>query len=286
MKVGTRTLPDIAHPAEVVAPQIDQHHVLGPLLGIGQQVLGRAPVPRRRPCRAAGCRRWAGSRCGGPACAPASRARRRPARRPGSLEQHHVGARVDHAQGPVEGERLDAPRHPPAPRQHHLEDVAGGDVLLGLEHGAAVGGAVEARHGRSAAGPEAARHGHARRRPSPPVSSRESRASWLSASRDPHLALDLVGDRQHPLVGVVEEHQVSKRASRATGRSKGSGGPVGQALDQADQVVAEVADEAAGERDRPRARWRCAWSDLVQGVERLAGQISRAARRSTSRRSG
>ena len=47
----------LAHPAEVVAAQVDQHHVLGALLLVGQQLLGRAPGPPRPWRRAAACRR-------------------------------------------------------------------------------------------------------------------------------------------------------------------------------------------------------------------------------------
>ena len=39
-----RTVPGRAHAADVVAAQVDQHHVLGPLLGIGQQLLRQALV--------------------------------------------------------------------------------------------------------------------------------------------------------------------------------------------------------------------------------------------------
>ena len=48
---------EIGDAADVVAAQIDQHHVLGPLLRIGQQLLGQAAVflvrlaPRRAPAK-------------------------------------------------------------------------------------------------------------------------------------------------------------------------------------------------------------------------------------------
>ena len=34
----------LAHPAEVVAPEVDHHHVLGALLLVGQQLRGDPPV--------------------------------------------------------------------------------------------------------------------------------------------------------------------------------------------------------------------------------------------------
>ena len=41
-----------ADPAQVVAGQVDEHHVLGPLLGVGEQLLGEPDVLlRRRPAR-------------------------------------------------------------------------------------------------------------------------------------------------------------------------------------------------------------------------------------------
>jgi hypothetical protein len=48
-----------ADPAEVVAAQVDEHHVLGPLLGVGAQLVGRlgvlqASAPRGR-VPAGGC---------------------------------------------------------------------------------------------------------------------------------------------------------------------------------------------------------------------------------------
>ena len=57
----SRTVSIIGHAADVVAPEVDQHDVLGPLLGVGQQLFGQgavlglvgtaAPRPRQRPDR-------------------------------------------------------------------------------------------------------------------------------------------------------------------------------------------------------------------------------------------
>ena len=47
---------ELGHAADVVAAQIDQHHVLGPLLGIGQQFLGQPAVFFVASPRAAACR--------------------------------------------------------------------------------------------------------------------------------------------------------------------------------------------------------------------------------------
>ena len=40
MNVSTCDRPVLAHAAEVVAPEVDEHHVLGALLLVGEQVLG------------------------------------------------------------------------------------------------------------------------------------------------------------------------------------------------------------------------------------------------------
>ncbi len=40
----TFTLPGIAHPAHVVPAQVHEHDMLGPLLGIGEQLLGKRLV--------------------------------------------------------------------------------------------------------------------------------------------------------------------------------------------------------------------------------------------------
>ena len=54
----------LADPAQVVAAEIDQHHVLGALLGVGQQlslqdrVLGRSGAARLRAGDGMGAPRW------------------------------------------------------------------------------------------------------------------------------------------------------------------------------------------------------------------------------------
>ena len=51
---------ELDHPAHVVAGQVDQHHVLGPLLGVLGQLAPPGGGRRPRCGRAGGCRRWAG----------------------------------------------------------------------------------------------------------------------------------------------------------------------------------------------------------------------------------
>ena len=52
---GTRTRARLAHPAEVVAQDVDDHHVLGLVLGAREQLAGQRPVLVARRGRAAAC---------------------------------------------------------------------------------------------------------------------------------------------------------------------------------------------------------------------------------------
>ena len=89
---------EVAHPAEVVADEVDDHHVLGPVLGgeaagVGGGALDRArlddvavarqePLRRRRGHLAAGGRDRAPRRCTAPGCPRPGPRRGRPRRRP------------------------------------------------------------------------------------------------------------------------------------------------------------------------------------------------------------
>ena len=82
-QLGDLHAAEAADAAEVVAAEVHEHEVLGPLLLVGEQLAGDGVVASRRPAAGA-CRRSAASRRAGPRRAPASRARRRrpPSRRP------------------------------------------------------------------------------------------------------------------------------------------------------------------------------------------------------------
>ena len=100
---------DLGHPAHVVAPQVHQHQVLGPLLGVGQQLRLQRLVFGRRGAPGPG----AGD---GPVADLAvlqahQDLRRGPHHLHVALVQvEHVGRRVDEAQGPVEVEGVVAQR--------------------------------------------------------------------------------------------------------------------------------------------------------------------------------
>jgi hypothetical protein len=154
-----------------------------------------------------------------------------------------------------------------------LEDIARGDVLLGREHGLAESGSIEARRSR---GPAWRLLGHGD--PAAPgfMGQQLGNARELALGRGhAHLAFDLVGDRQHPLIGMIEDDQGVEAPEQRDRQPERIGRAVRQPLDHADEVVAEVAYEAARERDRAGLAMD-AVDDLAQGVERRAGQAARS----------
>ena len=118
----------LADAAEVVAAEVDQHHVLGPLLGVVDEALGEAAVL----LLVAAARVGAGDR---PRLDPAAAdLDQRLGRGAGDLEvaeleEVHVGGGVDRAQAAVDREGLDRGRRREALRGDDLEGVAGVDVL-------------------------------------------------------------------------------------------------------------------------------------------------------------
>ena len=131
----------LADPTEIVAAQIHQHHVLGPFLGIRQQISFQLQVFGFR--QAAGPGAGNGPQGGfHPAAAIASRlgfhhhlwagSNQVPA---AEVEERHVGRGVHHPQAPVELKGI--PRNggfePLA--QHQLEYIPRGDVVAGGDHG-------------------------------------------------------------------------------------------------------------------------------------------------------
>ena len=126
----------VADAAEIVAAEIDEHDVLGALLLVALQLVGRAAdlprpsVPRGR-VPAIGCVT---------ACRPSTRTSisgDEPTMRAAAhADEEHVRRRIDVAQRAIHGERIDADLGREPLREHDLVDVARGDVLLGLPHDA------------------------------------------------------------------------------------------------------------------------------------------------------
>ena len=78
--------------AEVVAPEVDEHHVLGALLGVAPGAPRRAARPRGRWRRAAACRRSGGSSACRPRPGGAAPAMRRRPRRSASGRRTGTGS--------------------------------------------------------------------------------------------------------------------------------------------------------------------------------------------------
>ena len=121
------------HPADVVASEVHQHDVLGALLRVGQQVLLQLPLFLRVAAPGPG----AGD---GPKLDVLAGEADEDLRGGADdlevvqLQEEHVGRRVGEPQGAVDLERLDLRARLQPLGQHHLDDVAGGDVLLALAH--------------------------------------------------------------------------------------------------------------------------------------------------------
>ena len=155
----------LGHAADVVASEVHEHHVLGALLLVALQLLGQPHVL----FLVAPARPRAGDRMrldATPFDAHQHLRRRADDGAAADAEEIHVGRRVHVAERAIDGERIGGERRLEALREHHLIDVAGGDVFLGradhlLELGAAdvrrhlerrapsVGGAFDSARSRS-----------------------------------------------------------------------------------------------------------------------------------------
>ena len=118
----------LANATEIVAAEIDQHDVLGTLLLVGQQLGLQGEVGRLVDAARAGA---GDGPHGGAAPLHGHQHLRRGAGdgHPGQAQEVHVGRGVDHPQHPVDVEGVGGGRHREPLGRHHLEDVAGGDVL-------------------------------------------------------------------------------------------------------------------------------------------------------------
>ena len=260
------------HPPDVVAGQVDEHDVLGPLLGVFAQLGRHAPVVGLAATAAPGARDR-------PADHPAVEElhhglrRRADERHPRVTHEVHVGRRVHLAKHPVHVEGVVVAIEVEALRQHDLEDVAGEDVLARHLDRGAVGGR---RHRRAAVGQlrELARRWRGRRvreRPGELVDPRVEPGDGELVRVGRRGLLDPFGedhvlDEVEALAEVVERGHVTHHAQHRVGRAQVVGGHVGQPLDLAYDVVAEVSDDAAVERGQVRDPRRLVRAE--QGLER------------------
>ena len=248
MKSTTSTVPGRADPAEVVAAEVDEHHVLGALLRVGEQLGGqRGVLLGRRAARHRAGRRVHDRPRAGHGHQRLRRAADDVVRRlvAGEAQQVHVRRRVGRPQHPVDVERVDVGRHLEPLPQHHLEGVAGADVLLHRLDGVHVVAARRSAH---------LGHGRSRRGPRRTTRGLRQVGGHGVEARDGVVvgpAGEDVGDEQHGAVGVVEDREVGRQHHRELGHAEVVGRGAGQPLEPADDVVAEVADQAAGQRRQP-----------------------------------
>src|SRR5215213_1227757 len=248
--------PGAADPAEVVAGQVDQHHVLGPLLLVRLELGLQGEVGLR--VGAAGTGAGDGSH-GGPAALDGDQDLRRRAGDgdPGQAQEVHVRGGVDDPQDPVDVEGVGGGRHREPLGRHHLEDVAGGDVLLG--HGdhllVAAGGEVAGGGRGRAGGRQRGRRGrHRDRQPGGQGVDAPGGVGpgglQVGGRGDDH-----VGHQHQPLAEVVEDDHRAGEDQHPLGQPEVVLGLVGQALQLPDEVVAEVAD-GPGEQRRQAGQGR------------------------------
>ena len=261
----------LADAPEVVAAEVDEHHVLGALLLVRQQVGGDRDVG----VGVGPARPRAGDRAGRGAAA--GDGDERLGRGADDLEvleveEVHVGRRVDRPQAAVDRERLDRARRRPALARHDLEGVAGVHVLDDAGHhrlerlARHVGlelrlGALRVRLGaRQRAGQALAHLGD------PLAGARLATASargLVTASLG--LVAVGVGEDRDRVLEVVERDQHVGEHQRHVRQAEHVGVGLGQRLDRADAVVAEEPDRAAGERRAVGERRLAVLGDLGGG---------------------
>ncbi len=169
----------------------------------------------------------------------------------------HVRAGIHLAEHPVVVERLGVELEVEPLRQHHLEHVAGQDVLVGHPDRILVACAphrrARSRRGRggrrAAVAPRGVRRSSGRRRrPSGPrwrsaSSYAASSCSGVSSPAEQHVV-----DQHDPLTEVIEHRQLTDDGEDRVGVPLVVARGVGQPFDLADDIVAQVPDDAAVER--------------------------------------
>ena len=264
--------------------------MLGPLLRIGPQLgleravlLGRAPAAARARDRA---------HVDAAVLEAAQDLRRRADQhRPLAAQEEEIGAGIDQPQVPVDRERVDLERDAELLREHHLEDVARLDVLLGALHHLVerlARGAATHVHRRA----QRLAGGLLRQRLAQAPGDRIERGDGLAVARAEIVPLrDLhVADQQGRLAHVVVHDDRLRQDEPEIGKIHLVGVRVGKLLDEAHPVVADHADRAAeeGRQGDTRRRHGAQRRELLaQHLERIAAGDRSAAcdrLRSTRRR--
>ncbi len=272
--VGDGDSADLCDAADVIAAEIEQHQMLGALLRVGQQfVLQRFVFVRRRAARAG-----AGDRADGDDVAgdldQDFRARAGDGEA-AEIEKIKIRRRVGPPQRAVERERRQRERRLETLREHDLEGVAGGDVVLCRAHHRLV--FVPASYWIVAArraGPRRIRQATCR------AAGRDFRQCRRAAR--PHASSAVLAST--PFSGrtgvttVIESFTASNttmmvgRTSTASGMPIGSGFGRRQFLHQPHHVVAEIAEHAGGHRRQAVGQCDAAFRDQrAQRLERRLG---------------
>ena len=134
-------------PADVIAAEVEQHQMLGVLLGIGEQAFAVRLVLFARGAARAGAGDRADSHLAIAHADEDFRARS-DHRETGEIEEVEEWRRVYAPERAIEREGRQGEGASEALRQHDLEDVTGGDVVLRLEHHLAIGAFAHNRRER------------------------------------------------------------------------------------------------------------------------------------------
>ena len=268
--------PRHADPAQVVAAEIDQHQMLGPLFLIGEQVLLQqlvfflgvsAPArPRDRMC-------------GGPAVVDRDQCLRTGAddRKRGStnvirdVQQVHVRAGVGHPQHAVDVDGVGLGVDLEALGRHHLECLAGLDLLdQALDHRPVLleralravirFRAGEGRHCRRQRLPQ--RLGH-------DVQSGHGVVIGFVDVIGRSVPVDRVGNQRDGALVVVDRSEVGGQKQQHVGQMQVVDGQFRQPFQPSDEVVGEESDQAT--RQRRHVRQRPGREQLDGGVQDLQG---------------
>ncbi len=223
--------------------------MLGALLGVGQELLGDARVlggvGAARPGAPDRPRRHV----------PPAHGQQRLGRRARDLEvqevqEVHVGARVDHAQAPVDREngrrrprRSSAARAPPGTRRPRATYSTMRDTITRLEPGAL----HVRRERRARAGRGRLAHRTGAREQAPRLGDRPV-GVLVGRVEIAVVGVDVDQHRDREVAQVVEDHQHVGEHQRHVGQADRSGVGLAERLHRAHEVVAEVAHRAAGER--------------------------------------
>ena len=244
--VGELDATGLGDAPDIIASQIDEHQVLGQLLGIGQQLGFQRLVLRL--IAAAGAGAGDGAYRDHALLVPHQDLRRGADHmKVLQVEEEHVGRGIKAAQRTVEIQWRRSKRNRHALGEHHLHDVAVGDVFTRLLHrgletllGEAGNKVLLAHLGR--AGNLGAFHRLLQQ-------SHQLVQASLTLLQCSRLGRVHVHHHKQFSAEVIEHHDfIGKHQQDVGGTDQIRIGTLGQAwLDVAHSVVAEVADQAAGE---------------------------------------